>query len=873
MPFQLKDYQRRCRDELAQYFRRVMECRSARLAFEELTPRHYRDVKALPGLPYVCVRVPTGGGKTVLAAHSVGITAKELLRQDRCLVLWLAPTTQIVQQTLKALRDKRHPYRQALDEAFAGCVSVMDLAAALGMGRSVLESDTVVIVSTLAAMRVENTDGRKIYEANGQLMACFEAVSKEQLAALGPANGTDPTAPSLANLLRLHRPLVIVDEAHNARTHLSFDTLARFNPSCILEFTATPDQDPKGDPSNVLTHVSAAELKADDMIKLPIRLKSRPQWKEAVQEAVARQAELERLAQEEEKASGEYLRPIVLFQAQRNEEGRHNVTYEVLKKSLMADFNIPEEQIAIATGAVNEIEDVPILDRGQPVRFIITVDKLREGWDCPFAYILCSVSNLSSSQAVEQILGRVLRLPYARRKGHEELNHAYAFATSQGFVDAANALTEALVESGFEKFEAQTMVRAETGEMDLGPLFAQEVREPVSAKPAIEALPADLQAKVAVEEQAGQVEIVYKGSGMTDAEASAMKAVFNKAEDREAVERLCRRSRGEDASPAAMGRKLAVPALAVRLGKQLEFFEDQFLEAPWSLAACNPALGEAEFAIKTGPAQVVEIDADKNGHIGYHFIEELERNLSLLDARGPKTGEELALWLDREIEHKDITQMESSLFLRRMIQALLAGRGFSLEQLVAHRFRLRDAARERIAGYRAAAHRQAYQRMLLPDAAEPLEVSPEVCFAFPLNVYPATTWYTGPMRFHKHYYQNVAHMNDEEAECAATIDSVPEVEYWVRNLERDRFSFWLPTPTDKFYPDFVALLKDGRYLVVEYKGQHFLDTADTKEKKTIGALWQARSSGKCLFTLVSKGNLGQVLRTAVGQPAVRGIGV
>jgi len=862
MPFVLKDYQRRCLDELVQYMRRIIAHGRADLAFYEQTGRPYRQVRALPGLPYVCVRVPTGGGKTVLAAHSVGITAKELLRQDRCLVLWLAPTTQIVLQTLQALRDKRHPYRQALDDAFAGCVSVMDLGAALGMGRSVLESDTVVIVSTLAAMRVENTEGRKIYEANGQLMACFEAVTKEQLAALGPSNGADPTAPSLANLLRLHRPLVIVDEAHNARTPLSFDTLARFNPSCILEFTATPEQDPKGDPSNVLTHVSAAELKAEEMIKLPIRLKSRPQWKEAVQEAVAKQAELERLAREEEKASGEYLRPIVLFQAQRNEEGRHNVTFQVLKQSLEADFSIPEEQIAIATGSVNELENVPILDRGQPVRFIITVDKLREGWDCPFAYVLCSVSNLSSSTAVQQILGRVLRLPHACRKGREELNHAYAFATSQGFVDAANALTEALVESGFEKFEAQTMVRAETGALEFPLLEQQRVSEVVTAQPATELLPADLRAKVSVQTDGQTVQVVYDGPPMTDPEAAALVAAFEQKEDKEAAERLCRKSRGEDASPAAMGRKLAVPALAVRIGKQLELFEDQFLEAPWSLAACDPALAEADFAVKTGPAQVVEIDADKNGHIGYHFIEELERNLSLLDVRGPKTEEELAVWLDREIEHPDITQTESSLFLRRMIQALIAGRDFPLEQLVAHRFRLRDAAREKIAGYRASAHRQAYQRMLLPDAAEPLEVSPEVCFTFPMNQYPALTLYQGPIKFRKHYYTVPAHMNGEEAECAVIIDSLPEVEYWVRNLERDRFAFWLPTPTDKFYPDFVVLLKDGRYLVVEYKGHHLLDMPDTLEKRTLGELWQTRSLGLCLFRLVGKTGMQTALRAA-----------
>jgi len=578
------------------------------------------------------------------------------------------------------------------------------------------------------------------------------------------------------------------------------------------------------------------------------------------------QAELERLAQEEEKTSREYLRPIVLFQAQRNEKDRQNVTYDVLKKSLMADFNIPEDQIAIATGSENELADVPILERGQPVRFIITVDKLREGWDCPFAYILCSVSNLSSSTAVEQILGRILRLPHARRKGREELNHAYAFATSQGFVDAANALTEALVESGFERFEAKAMVALETAPLDFGPLFTQQVSEPVSARPAMETLPQELRAKVSVGERAGRVEIVYQGPAMTEAEATAIKAAVATQEDREAVERLCRKSRGEDASPAAMGRKLAVPALAVRIDKQLELFEDQFLEAPWNLAACDPALGEAEFAVKIAPAQVAEVDVDKEGKIGYRFVEELERQLSLLDVRGPKTEQELALWLDREIEHRDITQTDSSLFLRRMIQALISGRDFPLEQLAAHRFRLRDAVREKINGYRAAAHRGTFQRMLLPDAAQPVEVSPEVCFTFPLKQYPAVTLYQGPIRFGKHYYALPAHMNDEEAACAAIIESLPEVEYWVRNLERDRYAFWFPTPTDKFYPDFVALLKDGRYLVVEFKGGHLLGGPDAEEKKMIGDLWEARGKGLCIFRMVGKDDMEHAIPAAVRNP-------
>ena len=66
----------------------------------------------------------------------------------------------------------------------------------------------------------------------------------------------------------------------------------------------------------------------------------------------------------------------------------------------------------------------------------------------------------------------------------------------------------------------------------------------------------------------------------------------------------------------------------------------------------------------------------------------------------------------------------------------------------------------------------------------------------------------------------------------------PAVKHWVRNVGREeRFSFWLPTATDYFYPDFVA----------EYKGAHLLHTPDTREKEQIGQQWVAASGGQCLF--------------------------
>jgi type III restriction enzyme len=863
MTFQLKIYQQDCLEVLQEYFSRASEV-GARQAFNERDdlPVKYREVPQLPGLPYVCVRVPTGGGKTVLAAHGVGIATRTYLQADRCVVLWLAPTNAIVEQTLKALRDRAHPYRQALDTDFGGQIEVLSLQEALYVTRATLDGAATIMVSTLAAMRVEETEGRKIYETSGALQAHFSGLSEAQLARLELVDGVITC--SLANVLRIRRPLVIMDEAHNARTPLSFDTLNRFDPACILEFTATPDQERS--PSNVLYSVSAAELKAEQMVKLPIRMVSRAQWKEAVGAAVTKQRQLEIIARDEEKKTGEYIRPIVLFQAQPKREGHETITVDALRKSLFDDFKIPAEEVAEGTGSKWDLPD-NLLTRESPVRYVLTVAALREGWDCPFAYILCSVSNLSSKSAVEQILGRILRLPQAKAKEHPELNVAYAFATSTQFVEAARALEEALVDSGFTKFEAQASIEPDPsfafGESG-GLLFAEPITESLDAAPSLEKLPEALAKAIKIAlpvAGSSTFKLTYTGPPLTDEQTKLLKSACKSAEDKTSVEKLSRRSRGLPAYPAAMGESLAIPCLAVRVGKQLEIFEDQYRDAPWTLVDCSPSLSEAEFGVGGPAGQEARVDVDEKGKVQIQFLVELRQQLSFNDLRGPKTESEVAEWLDRAINHPDITQTQSSLFLRRMVDYLVAERQVPLTEVIAARFRLRDVAAQKINVYRTRALTESYRRMLLPDAAMPLEVSPELCFKFPSDDYPANRFYQGAIKFRNHYYERPADMNDEEVMCAAIIDGLPEVRYWVRNLVgRPDYAFWLQTATDKFYPDFVTLLKDGRYLVVEYKGADLMSTDDTKEKRALGELWEARSNGSCTFRLVGRADMDTVVR-------------
>ncbi len=330
----LREYQQRSLEALEAYLRMALQ--GAKMAFLHQLERPYRSVPALPELPYVCLRVPTGGGKTLMACHALGMAAKELLQTEQAVCLWLVPTNTIRDQTLAALRNRKHPYRQAVDAAFGGRVSVMDLTEALYVQRGTLDGETCIVVSTLQAFRVEETEGRKVYESSGSLQHHFSGLPAELEAML--ERDDDGVIPfSLANVLRMRRLVVIMDEAHNARTPLSFDTLARFQPSCIIEFTATSATEHKPEKqqfaSNILHHVSAAELKSEDMIKLPIKLETRTDWNEVVADALAQRQRLEDLAKEEERETGEYIRTVMLIQAQPKIKMKETLTVEVINGS------------------------------------------------------------------------------------------------------------------------------------------------------------------------------------------------------------------------------------------------------------------------------------------------------------------------------------------------------------------------------------------------------------------------------------------------------------------------------------------------------------------------------------------------------------
>jgi type III restriction enzyme len=880
MMLQLKTYQEKVLDSLCLYFQACDRLKDADSAFYETTKglwervipyRSITEPSELADIPYICLRLPTGGGKTLLACYSIAIANRELLKMEHSLVLWLVPSNAIRTQTLKALRDRNHPYRQALDSTLAD-VEVMDVAEALYVRQGVLASSTVVVVATLQAFRVEDKEGRKVYESAGPLHHHFQNLPAEILNILdSDENGV--ISYSLANVMRIHRPFVIVDEAHNARTELSFDTLARFRPSAIVEFTATPDREKN--PSNVLHSVSAAELKAEYMIKLPIRLETHTDWQALLSDAITERAELEKDSEVEERKTGDYIRPIMLIQAQPRRQGHETLTVEVIEKSLIEDHRIPADQIARATGEDRGLEDIDISAKDCPIRFVITVQALREGWDCPFAYILCSVAEHRSIGAVEQILGRVLRLPGCRERTIVELNRAYAFVSSRNFAEAANGLVDALVENGFNRLEAREFIRSVQPQLDglaISPAFRTPPPKRVTLVevPSVERLSPEVRAKIEVD---------------GDSKTITIKDVLTQEEEKEVKDNLLMhdsqkvwadavKAHRDDAmgivkSPSERGESFAVPLLCILRGGEIELFEeDQLVEEGWKLENYDPHLTEEEAALITEEkGRFGEIDVGQEGRIRSRFIPELNRQLQLIQVVENWTAAQLIHWLDYNLrEFIELTPDEKEAFLAAMIGDLLDRRGLDLSQLVRKKFVLRKIVEEKLKAYRQHARSRRHQELLFRDTAE-IVVRAERTFSYGAE-YPMRFACPASDAFSKHFYPKVGDLDDkgEEFLCAQFIDQMEEVDFWVRNLDRQpALSFWLQTATDKFYPDFVCKLRDGRYLVVEYKGADRWSNDDSKEKRRLGELWALRSNGACLFVM-PKGNEWDAVRKIVKSP-------
>ena len=421
--------------------------------------RSYVDRTASAGfpIPHVCFKVPTGGGKTLLAA-----AALECLDQNSGLVLWMVPSNAIYRQTREKLWDKQHPYRQMLEHGSGGSVKVLekdDLFTAADVEHYLC----VMLISLQSANRQNNRDFLKMFKDSGRYISFFpdnddalgDGRLRNKFPDLDPPDADRPVVQSLFNVFKMVRPVVVLDEAHKAYGKQGSDSdefvqsVNHLNPSLVIELSATPSVAK----SNLLVDVAGQDLKAEEMIKLPVQVTSfaNTDWHHTLGQAHAKLEELDNEAVSLQNSQGRFIRPIALVRVERtgnDQRDGERIHAEDVREYLTQNLGVPGEAVAVQSTASHELDGVDLLSEFSPVRWIITKSALMEGWDCPFAYLLVMLDNTSARRAITQLVGRVMRQPHAMLTGREPLDQCYVYCQSTDVNDAVQYVKDALEQEG-----------------------------------------------------------------------------------------------------------------------------------------------------------------------------------------------------------------------------------------------------------------------------------------------------------------------------------------------------------------------------------------------------------------------------------------
>ena len=409
-------------------------------------------------IPHVCFKVPTGGGKTLLAA-----AALERLNRQIGLTLWITPTRAIYEQTKGALRNREHPYRQMLERASGGRVKLLEKDD-LFTRADAANYLCIMLLMLPAANRRKGREFLRMFRDSGRYPTLFpdsdDALGDARLLNEHPdlerTSENGPVKHSLFNVFKMLRPVVILDEAHKAYGAKKRETNAEFvrsvnrlDPSMVIELSATPNRGI----SNLLVDITGVELKQEEMIKLPVQVKSSTtdDWHNTLAEA---HDELERLSGAGESlqmSEGRYIRPIAVVRVERTGKDQRDgerIHAEDVREYLVQSLGVPAEAVAVKSSEMDELRGQDLLSEYSPVRWIITKAALMEGWDCPFAYVLVMLDNTRAQRALTQLVGRVMRQPQARRTGREALDQCYVYCCNVAVGVAVSQVKNGLEQEG-----------------------------------------------------------------------------------------------------------------------------------------------------------------------------------------------------------------------------------------------------------------------------------------------------------------------------------------------------------------------------------------------------------------------------------------
>ncbi|WP_130838539.1 DEAD/DEAH box helicase [Lachnoclostridium sp. Marseille-P6806] len=851
---ELKNYQKAVIKDLTRFLNLLTEKQSISRAYSQLWEEKGVCLgplgmpfynASLQGVPHVCLKVPTGGGKTFLAANAIKPIFEAMPHIHPKAVVWLVPSDAIMQQTITNLTNVEHPYRQKIDVDFGGKVEVYtkeQLLNGQNFNPVSVDENLSIFVLTYDSFRTNKKDGRKAYQQNGNLTA-FNGFKGDTGMLLEDVDDT-----ALIQVIRQLNPVAIVDESHHATSKLSIEMLENFNPCFVLDLTATPKEG-----SNIISYVDARQLKKEEMVKLPVIVYNMKSQEDVYLSAITLRKRLEIKARKNEQETGKYIRPIVLLQAQPR-TSEDSATYEKIKTTLI-EIGVPEEEIAIKTGDRDDIKTENLLSRDCKIRYIITVNALKEGWDCPFAYILATVANRNSTVDVEQILGRVLRLPYTKMSKEQELNLSYAITSSADFYGTLDKVVKGLNNAGFSKRDYMVKDLDNPAVKETDEIEPEQMELP-NLQPSLETDLSDTEpVDVNTDELKKQLETVlndeYETEGTTNQANEIVDTMIETALTENTVywENITSEENEQyDDIPDEVVSKMKM----YHVRKE---FEDDLkeLRLPQFVVEGDASLfseHEYELLDRENLRKGFTL-RDKDTEIDFDSIEAEIAKVDVDDAHeAPKAwkfkgfeSEAIKEWFDsrptatkrnlckdrictRLSKNNAVDDREIRDYVGKIMEQMSEAQLTDLEQNTElYAEKIKKKVDDLLAEHEAKMFRKWVETDIVQ--CQPMYQMKE-------SISPTTSISSIPKSL---YEEEDGDLNDYEKKVVYELASLDNVKWWHRNISRKGFAI---NGAVTAYPDLMVMLTDGKILMIETKGDH-LDNPESKAKAATGSEWASQA--------------------------------
>ena len=847
---ELKNYQIQVISDLERFLELLIEKQSISSAYSTLWNEKGVNVgidgmppykTELAGVPQVCFKVPTGGGKTFLAANSIKPIFDSMPHIHPKAVVWLVPSDAILTQTYRTLTDKNHDYRKKIDVDFGNKVEIyskQQLLNGQNFNPTSVSDNLSVFVLSYDSFRTSKKDGRKAYQENGSLLP-FVRFKQDSGSLL---EDTDETA--LIQVIRKLNPVVIVDESHHATSKLSKEMLQNFNPSFVLDLTATPKNG-----SNIISFVDARQLKAENMVKLPVIVYNRKSQEDVFVSAISLRRKLENEAVEEQKNGGRYIRPIVLFQAQPRTND-DSTTYDKIKHTLI-DMGIPESEIAIKTADRDELKNIDLSSKDCSIRYIITVNALKEGWDCPFAYILATVANRTSSIDVEQILGRILRLPNTRKNEREVLNLSYVITSSNAFYATLDKVVAGLNAAGFTSKDyriddyveqdtefsveqagnIQTELKLDNDVTDdtnnvsdeIDPLNIDFVREQISPFVNNDNMESQSQSEVndvvtdMLDHAKTQNELYWQDFEETEEYLPVPPEVGNKMKHYK-VNQLYASEAGQ----------IEIPQFMIETGRSLfSEHEHQVLTKENLYAGFSLLDKDTVIDFDSIDSEIARIDIDDSDAMPKAW------KLQGFDSQNVKqwfdeqpSDRKMRLCKDMIIKklskNNAINDRDLEVYVDRIIQNLTEDQLTDMEQTPGiYVLKINKKVNSLL---------NEYAKKMFFEWVEQDKISCQSSYKLPKEISPTETIASIPKSL---YNEEEKFDTEYERKVVMELSSLNNIKWWHRNMARKGFAI---NGAVNAYPDLMVRTESGKLLLIETKGDQ-LEISESREKAEIGAKW------------------------------------